>query len=132
MGNPVNFLDIEYEHRELSIWRNYDKFRDISPLVKVPTLVSDDGHVLVDSGLIIDHLEAIAPGGRSLMPGEPEARREALQHLGVALIAMEKSVQLIYEKQHRPEEKRHDAWIERLTQQLDGAVRMMESACVAP
>jgi glutathione S-transferase len=124
-------LGIPCEHRELSIWRDYEEFRGISPLVKVPTLVCDDGHVLVDSALIIDFLESQAAGGRSLMPDQPEARRDALQCLGTALIAMEKSVQLIYEKQHRPPELQHAAWISRLEQQLEGAVRLMESAAQA-
>lgn len=127
----MQFLGIEYEHRELSIWRNYDEFREINPLVKVPTLVCDDGQVLVDSTLIIDYLEMHCSPDRGLVPYDPAAYRECLQHEGVALIAMEKSVQLIYERQHRPEAKRHDAWIERLEQQLEGAARLMESAAGA-
>jgi glutathione S-transferase len=126
----MRLLKIEFEHRELSIWRDYEAFRRISPLVKVPTLVCDDGQVLVDSGLIIDYLEAQSQG-RSLMPDDLSTRREALQHLGVALIGMEKAVQLIYEKQHRPPELQHDPWIERISQQLEGAVRLMEAAASA-
>jgi glutathione S-transferase len=127
----MEFLGVAYEHRELSIWRNYDEFREITPLVKVPTLVCDDGRVLVDSWLIIDYLESQISGGVSLMPGDPEAYRNCLQHLGVAQVAMEKSVQLIYERQQRPEETRHAPWIGRVEQQLEGAARLMESAAAA-
>lgn len=124
----MQFLGIGYQHRELSIWRDYDEFRRINPLVKVPTLVCDDGRVLVDSTLIIDYLETRVAGGRGLMPDDPEKRCDASQFIGTALIAMEKSVQLIYEKQHRPSELQHGAWIHRLTEQLDGAVLLMESS----
>lgn len=127
----MQFLGVEYEHRELSIWRDYDEFRAINPLVKVPTLVCDDGQVLVDSSLIIDYLEMQCSPNRSLVPYDPAAYRECLQHLGVALIAMEKSVQLIYERQHRPETTWHQPWIERLEQQLDGACRLLDSAAAA-
>ena len=56
----MQFLGIEYEHKKLSIFNEYDEFRRLNPLVKVPTLVFDDGGILVDSTLIIDHLESIA------------------------------------------------------------------------
>ena len=32
----ARFLGIEYEHNPLSIFKNYDEFRKINPLVKVP------------------------------------------------------------------------------------------------
>ena len=46
VGVTAQFLGIPYEHRELSIFREYDEFRKINPLVKVPTLICDDGQVL--------------------------------------------------------------------------------------
>ena len=49
----MRLLGIEYEHRELSIFRNFEEFRQIHPSVKVPTLVTDEGDVLIDSTLII-------------------------------------------------------------------------------
>ena len=123
----MEFLAIDYEHRELSIFRNFDEFRLINPLVKVPTLVLDDGEVLVDSSLIINYLETrIAK--RSLMPVEPVAYRAATQQIGIALVAMEKVAALIYETGQRPAELQHQPWIDRLQKQLQGAVGLMESA----
>jgi glutathione S-transferase len=124
----MRFLGVDYVHRELSIWRDFEEFHALSPLVKVPTLVCDDGRVLVDSTLIIDYLETHVAGGRSLMPDSEAAYDEALQHIGVALIGMEKAVQLIYETRQRPPELQHGPWIERLETQLEGAVRLMEAA----
>jgi glutathione S-transferase len=126
----MQFLDIEYQHRELSIFRDFDEFRTINPTVKVPTLVLDDGQVLIDSTLIINYLERQL-AGRSLMPEDPDDFVAATQHTGVALVAMEKVAQLIYETSHRPDDRQHKPWIERLAQQLEGAVDLMEAAVAA-
>ena len=123
----MQFLDIEYQHRELSIFRDFDEFRTINPMVKVPTLVLDDGKVLGDSTLIIDYLESYI-AGRSLMPADRKGYVQALQHIGTALVAMEKVAQLVYETSQRPESLQHGLWINRLEQQLEGAAGLMESA----
>lgn len=122
----ARLLGLDYEHNPLSIFRTYDEFRKINPLVKVPTLICDDGAMLVDSTLIIDYLETIA--GRSLMPSDPVQRRDALRIVGTALVAMEKVAQLIYETKQRPEALQHAPWIERLHQQLISAADVMEDA----
>lgn len=123
----ARFLGLPYEHNPLSIFRGYDEFRMINPLVKVPTLVLDDGEMLVDSTLIIDYLESVCAKGRSLMPRNDADRTTALQIIGVALVAMEKVAQLIYEKTQRPKELQHARWIERLSEQLLSAVAQMEA-----
>ena len=125
----MQFLDIEYEHRELSIFRDFEKFRTINPMVKVPTLVLDDGQVLGDSTLIIDYLETHI-AGRSLMPADKYDYLSALQIISTALVAMEKVAQLVYETSQRPEEFQYKPWITRLDQQLKGAVDMLESVLV--
>ena len=126
----MRFHGIDYKHRELSIFRDFDEFRTINPTVKVPTLVLDDGQILIDSTLIIDYLES-QHAGRSLMPNDPKDYRTALQHIGIALVGMEKVVHLLYETSHRPAERQHQPWIERLKQQLEGAASLMESAVSA-
>jgi len=122
----MRMLGIEYEHNPLSIFRSYDEFRQLNPLVKVPTLICDDGEMLVDSTLIIDYVESLA--GRSLMPVHPDQHRSALQKTGVALVAMEKVAQRIYELKVRPEEYRYEAWLDRLNEQLISAIDAMESS----
>jgi glutathione S-transferase len=123
----MQFLEIEYEHRELSIFQDFEAFSAINPMVKVPTMVLDDGQVLGDSNLIIDYLETQV-AGHSLMPADGKQYLAALQHTGVALVAMEKVAQLIYETSHRPEQLQHQPWVTRLEQQLKGATDLMESA----
>lgn len=122
----AQLLGLRYDHNPLSIFRSYDEFRKLNPLVKVPTLVCDDGTILVDSTLIIDYLESLS--GKSLMPGDIETRQSALRCIGTAMVAMEKVAQLIYETKQRPEALQHAPWIERLTQQLTSALELMEEA----
>jgi len=123
----AQLLGIPYEHRELSVFSDYDALRKINPQVKVPTLVCDDGQILMDSSLIIDYLVARS-GGETLMPVESKDFVRALYIVGTALVAMEKTVQLIYEMKHRPEATRYPDWVDRLEQQLNGALAMLEEA----
>ena len=128
VGVTAEFLGIGYEHRELSIFRDFDEFSAISPLVKVPTLVCDNGEALVESTLIVDHLESLAVAGKTLVPQDDDDRIRALQITGIALVANEKVAQIIYETKRRPVELQHPPWIERLERQLHGAVDLLHDA----
>jgi len=123
----MRFLSIKYSHRELSIFRDFDQFSRINPTVKVPTLVLDDGQILIDSNLIISYLESQL-AGYSLMPSDANEHVTALHHIGIAMVAMEKAAQLVYETTQRPESHQHGPWIDRLESQLKGAADLMESA----
>ena len=122
----ARFLDIRYDHNPLSIFKGYDEFRGVNPLVKVPTLVTDDGEMLVDSTLIIDYLESLGTNERSLMPLDGADRVRELQITGAALVVMEKIASLIYERTQRPKELQHPPWIKRLDEQLRSAVDQLE------
>ena len=61
------------------------------------------------------------------MPEDAADRFRALQIIGVALVAMEKVVALIYERTQRPKEIQHAPWIKRLDQQLRAAVDQLEA-----
>lgn len=123
----LQLLGLPFEHRSLSVFRTYDQFRDINPLVKAPSLVCDDGTVLMDSTLILEYAQSLPAAKRSLMPEGLSERQHALRILGLALIACEKSVQIIYERNLRPPEKQHQPWITRVTEQLVAAYTALET-----
>ena len=123
----ARLLEVPYEHNPLSIFKGYEEFRGVNPLVKVPTLVTDDGEMLVDSTLIIGYLESLCTSGRQLMPEDGADRLRALQVIGVALVAMEKIASLIYERTQRPRELQHPPWIKRLDEQLRAAIDQLET-----
>lgn len=117
----LDLLGVSFEHEPLSVFSTFEAFSRINPVVKAPTLVLDDGSVLMDSTLIIDYFETLSAPANKLLPQQPEALAAALGTLGFALAACEKSVQLVYERKLRPAEKLHLPWVERVTQQLRAA-----------
>lgn len=117
-------LGITLEHQSVSVFRHFEQFQQINPVVKAPTLVLDDGEVLMDSTLIIDYLETLA--NKSLMPVEPGRRLRALRLIGLALAASEKSVQLYYERNLRPAEIQFEPWVQRVEGQLTAAYSALE------
>jgi glutathione S-transferase len=119
-------LGIPFEHQPVSVFRHFDHFREINPVVKAPTFIDDDGVQLIDSTLILDYLDhRVAPQVR-LMPEETSVRRRALHLIGFALAASEKTVQIVYERNLRPQEKQHAPWLERVNAQLTAAYDTLE------
>ncbi|WP_297200354.1 glutathione S-transferase [uncultured Pluralibacter sp.] len=116
-----------FENLPLSVFKDLEAFSALSPVVKAPTLLLDDGTRLMDSTLIIDYFESLADVGHALMPQEVTRRAADVQLLGFILAASEKAVQHVYEHRLRPEEKRHQPWVERVTHQLLAACREWES-----
>ncbi len=121
----LQWLEIPFEHDPLSVFSAFDQFSRINPVVKAPTLVCDDGTVLMDSGLIIDHLETLA--GRSLWPTDPARRLRALRLAGLALAGCEKAVQVVYERQLRPGDKQHAPWLDRVHAQMLAALTSLDA-----
>ncbi|GAB3627336.1 glutathione S-transferase [Pandoraea terrae] len=124
----LRLLGLPFEHRPVSVFRQFDEFAAINPVVKAPTLVTDDGVVLMDSTLILQYLETLVDPEQRLVPTDPRAHLRALRLTGLALAACEKSVQLVYERELRPEEKRHTPWTDRVRKQLRAAFGALEKA----
>ncbi|QFZ85336.1 glutathione S-transferase [Variovorax paradoxus] len=125
----LRLLGLDFEHRSISVFSTFEQFRAINPVVKAPTLVCDDGTVLMDSTLIIDHAQAVA--GRSLFPSDSVGRLRDLRLTGLALAACEKTVQIVYERNLRPAEKLHQPWVDRVQGQLNTAYAELERELVA-
>jgi glutathione S-transferase len=125
----LQLLGLGFEHRPVSVFRAFDEFQAINPVVKAPSLVCDDGTVLMDSNLMLEYAEGLAQaqGGRSLMPQNLASRQADLRIIGLALAACEKAVQFIYEHNLRPPEKLHEPWVARVTGQLQAAFAGLEA-----
>jgi glutathione S-transferase len=121
----LQLLGLRFEHDPLSVFRTFAEFERINPVVKAPTLVCDDGTVLMDSTLIIAYAEALAHPRSLMARALPQLQRE-LRLVGLALAACEKSVQLVYEHGVRPPEKLHAPWVDRVSGQLRAAYRAIE------
>jgi len=120
----LQFLGLSVEHKALSVFRTFEQFSAINPVVKAPTLVCDDGTVLMDSTLILEYVQSLA--GKSLMPSSASECQHALRLIGLGLAVCEKAVQIVYERL-RPQEKQHEPWFTRVAGQLQVACGALES-----
>ncbi len=118
-------LEVPFEHRSVSVFRHMEEFRAINPLIKAPTLVTDDGIAISESLLIIQHFEDVA--GRSLRPLEGVARRRDLALTGIGIVAADKAVSIEYERK-RPEAQRYAPWQDRIVTQLHVAFDLLDAA----
>jgi glutathione S-transferase len=124
-------LDIDFEHADWSVGRDFDRIRAYNPLGRVPTLVLDDGAALIESSAILDYIDELVGPGRALLPRSGPERRAALKLMAVAVGAAEKCVAQVYEEAFRPPEKRHAPWVERCHSQMLGAAAEMDRVCAA-
>ena len=125
----LKLMGMPFEHQQVSVFRHFERFASINPVVKAPTLVADDGTVLIDSTLILDYAEGLAAPDKRLMPAGGKPRLDALRLLGLALAACDKSVQIVYEKEQR--DVVHGPWMERITRQANAAFGELEKSVAA-
>jgi glutathione S-transferase len=124
-------LGIPFEHEPVSVFRGMDRFRQLNPVIKAPTFITDDGQVLMESSLILDYVEFLKGPGNGLMPVTLAARTRTLRLTGLALVAYEKAVQIYYERNLRPVEIQHAPWVERVSAQLKAACAELERELAA-
>jgi len=121
----LRLYGIEYEHRPLSVFRDAEMVARFNPLMRVPTLVLDDGETLIDSAAILDAVDDMVGATRALMPEHgPERRR----HLRVCTLANgmgDKVVSLIYERAVHIRET--PEWAARCRVQIAGALDALEA-----
>ena len=93
-----------------------------NPIARVPALRLADGEMLIDSAVILDHLDQVV-GPRSLTPAAGPARRRVLTLSAIAHGAQEKLVAGLYERHFRPREAWHVPWLNTCDKQVrDGFV----------
>jgi glutathione S-transferase len=120
---------IPFEHVSLSVFRHMEQMRPLNPLFKVPMLTLPSGEKLYESAYQLDYLDEWAEqqGLQALTPRYGASRREVLQKVTLAMIAVEKAVGLAYERR-RPAELVWEEWVERLREQMRVALDQLEAA----
>ena len=114
-------------HRPISLFRHIDEFSKLNPLLKAPTLITEDGIALMDSSVILAHLAGLYPRIAALTPSKGSRRLEAMRATGLGLTVMEKAVQRHYERMMRPPEKQHEPWVDRVMGQLTAGLSALDS-----
>ena len=94
----LKLLGLDYEQVELSTADDTDKIAKINPVIRVPSMVLDDGETLVDSNAIIDHLLEVGDPEHRLLPASGAERRAVLRLAAIGHGVMEKGVSSSYER----------------------------------
>jgi glutathione S-transferase len=124
----LQVLGIDYEHDTRSVFGDFDSMRKTNPLGRIPSLILDDGTVLIDSAAILDWIDESVGPERALLPASGLARREALQRIALANGAVDKiGGGRNYERLIRPARYRWPEWIERTTTQGLGALDALDA-----
>jgi glutathione S-transferase len=86
----LRVLGFAYEHDTRSVFTDFDAMREINPLGRIPSLMLDDGEVLIDSAAILDWLDQSVGPERALIPPAGPERRRALRLIALATGAIDK------------------------------------------
>lgn len=84
---------IAFEHHDVNGYRQFETAQLYNPLGKVPSLVLDDGEILIDSTAILDHLNELTPAA-PLIPNASKSRRRALRLAAVGYGVCEVAISL--------------------------------------
>ncbi|HUH50381.1 MAG TPA: glutathione S-transferase C-terminal domain-containing protein, partial [Mycoplana sp.] len=79
------------------VFTDGEKVQAFNPLMRVPTLVLDDGDIVADSSSILDYLDGLVPAESRLLPQAEPERRRALRVTTFATGLADKGVTLFYE-----------------------------------
>ena len=125
VGIALTLYGLPFDHRPWSVFGDAEKIRPLNPLVRVPTLVLDDGEVLIESHSILDHLDSLVPAERRLFPAAEPARRQALKVAALATGLGDKAVSLFYERRLHREVS--ETWVERCRAQIAAVLAALEA-----
>ena len=118
---------IAYQHRNWSVFDDYQQVVKLNPLGRVPVLQIDDQETLIESASILDYLDQLVGPDRALLPGSGAARRHELKRSSVALGGCEKAVAIVYERHKRSAGAQDPEWSRRLRDQVLSAVDWLQN-----
>jgi len=121
----LRLYSVPYEHRAWSVFGQAAEIASYNPLKRVPTLILDDGEVLIESSAILDWLDEIVGPDRALIADRGPERRAALKVCALASGLADKAVSLVYERAVHQRET--PLWVERCRSQIDGVLAALEA-----
>ena len=119
----LRIYGFDYEHRPWSVFGDVEVIAILNPLRRVPTLVTDDGEALIESGCILDWLDELA-GPRALIAASGLERRATLKVCALAGGLADKAVNLVYERVVH--ERATPLWVQRCQDQIAGVLDTLE------
>jgi glutathione S-transferase len=120
----MHFHGLGFEHRPWSTFSDAALIRPLSPLLRVPVLVTGDGTALTESAAILDFVDGLVPAADRLIPAAEPDRHRVLRVLALLTGACDKAVSLFYEAVN------HDTpvagWVARCTGQVRDTLAVLD------
>jgi len=113
---------LPYEHEPVNGYREFEVASRYNPVAKVPSLVLDDGEILIDSSAIIDYLNELVPSA-PLIPAGSSARRATLKLAAIGYGVAEQAISLYGRGRTAPETD-----TKRWRAQIHGGLRALDEA----
>ena len=124
VGIAMTLYGFDFEHRPWSTFGDGDLIVPYNPLRRVPTLVLDDGEVIIESAYILDYIDERKGEGGLIARSGPE-RRKALYYIALAMGFSDKCVALFYERELHSVTS--DIWFNRLNVQIGAVLDRLEA-----
>jgi glutathione S-transferase len=125
VGIALNTYGLAFEHKPWSTFGDADRIAKYNPLRRVPTLVLDDGTVLIDSLAILEALDERVGPAAAVLARAGAQRQDLLRISAFAAGAAEKAVSLLYERVLR--EAAFPMWVERCRAQVSETLDLLEA-----
>jgi len=122
----LNHYRMKFQRNSISVFGDAKEMARINPIMRIPSLILEDGGILIDSGAIIDYLDGLAGPERALTPPSGTERQMVLQIMAYATGAIDKLGTIVYERTFHPPQHVNEAWMSRCRQQLEGALLVLE------
>jgi glutathione S-transferase len=125
VGIALTLYGVVFEHAPWSTFGEADKIAKYNPLRRVPTLVLDDGAVLMDSASILMVLDDLVGRERAVLARRDEDGRDSLRIAAMAAGVGDKGVSLLYERVLR--ETAFPLWVDRCRLQIGETLDLLEA-----
>ena len=126
----LNLMGLAWDSDAISVWDDPNAIKQHNPLVRVPTLLTDDGEALVESYAILDALDEMA-GAKRLTPASGAERRKVMKATAVAAGSIDKTIWAVYELRFHDKEHVSRSWVEHNEQQALGGFEWLDNAAKA-
>jgi glutathione S-transferase len=123
----LHLYGIPFQRNTISVFGDAEEMARIHPLVRIPSLILDDGEVLIDSAAIIDHLDETVGPAMALTPRSGKERRRVMQATVAAAGAIDKAGAVVYERHFHDGPHLSQLWEARCKRQLVGTLGWLES-----
>lgn len=118
----LNVQGMAFEHADTPVFDEPEEINKHNPLTRVPTLVLDDGEVLIESYAMLDAIDDMVGPEKALFPAGGAERRHVMRVTAAAVGTMDKAQWAAYETRFHPKEKVHRPWIEHNDNSVKGGL----------